>query len=88
MGAERPTQLVKVAAENLGAKAKCKLVVRSGDPASAILEVEKELRPDLIVMASHEQSGLSHLVFGNVAERTVRESRVPVLTVRGPQSAD
>ncbi len=81
-------QLVKVAAENLGAKAKCKLVVRSGDPASAILEVEKELRPDLIVMASHEQSGLSHLVFGNVAERTVRESRVPVLTVRGPQSAD
>ncbi len=81
-------QLAKVAAENLGAKAKCKLVVRRGDPASAILEVEKELRPDLIVMASHEQSGLSHLVFGSVAERTVRESVVPVLTVRAPQSAD
>ncbi|MGA2860041.1 MAG: universal stress protein [Candidatus Sulfotelmatobacter sp.] len=76
-------QLVKVAAENLGAKAKYKPVVRRGDPASAILEVEKELRPDLIVMASHEQSGLSHLIFGSVAERTVRESIVPVLTVRG-----
>ena len=76
-------QLAKVAAENLGAKAKCKLVVRRGDPAGAILEVEKELQPDLIVMASHEQSGLSHLVFGSVAERTVRESNVPVLTVRG-----
>jgi universal stress protein A len=76
-------QLAKVADENLGAKAKCKLVVRRGDRASAILEVEKELEPDLIVMASHEQSELGHLVFGSVAERTVRESNVPVLTVRG-----
>jgi len=76
-------QLAKVAAENLGAKAKLELVVRRGDPAGAILEVEKQLRPDLIVMASHEQSGLSHLVFGSAAERTVRESTVPVLTVRG-----
>ncbi len=75
-------RLVKVAAENLGAKTKFEPVVRRGDAASAILEVEQELRPDLIVMASHEQSGLSHLVFGSVAERTVRESTVPVLTVR------
>lgn len=76
-------QLVKVAADNLGAKAKCNLLVRSGDPAGAILEVEKELRPDLIVMATHGRTGLSHLVLGSVAERTVRESTVPVLTVRG-----
>ncbi len=80
-------QLVKVTAENLGAKAKYRPVVRRGDPASAILEVEKELRPDLIVMASHEQTELSHLVFGSVAERTVRESSVPVLTIRGRDSA-
>jgi nucleotide-binding universal stress UspA family protein len=76
-------QLAKVAAENLGAKARCKLVVRRGDPALAILEVEKELRPDLIVMATHGRTGLSHMVLGSVAERTVRESTVPVLTVRG-----
>ncbi len=75
-------RLVKVAAEILGAKTKCELIVRRGDSASAILEVEKELQPDLIVMPSHEQSGLGHLIFGSVAERTVRESNVPVLTVR------
>ncbi len=75
-------QLAKVAAESLGATAKCKLVVRRGDAASAILEVEKELRPDLVVMATHAQTGLSHLVFGSVADRTIRESTVPVLTVR------
>jgi len=79
-------QLVKVAVENLGAKARYKLVVRRGDPAGAILEVEKELRPDLIVMATHGRTGLSHLVLGSVAERTVRESTIPVLTVRGRQS--
>ncbi|MGO9062410.1 MAG: universal stress protein [Candidatus Binataceae bacterium] len=80
-------ELAKVAAENLGPKARCKLVVRRGDPAGAILEVEKELRPDLIVMATHGRTGLSHLVLGSVAERTVRESTVPVLTVRGQHTA-
>ena len=76
-------QLAKVAADNLGAKAKYKLLVRRGNPAGAILEVEKELRPDMIVMATHGRGGLSHLVLGSVADRIVRESSVPVLTVRG-----
>jgi nucleotide-binding universal stress UspA family protein len=76
-------ELEKVAAENLGAEVEFKVVARRGDPASAILEVEKELRPDLIVMATHGRTGLSHLVLGSVAERTVRESTVPVVTVRG-----
>ncbi len=49
----------------------------------AILEVEEEMRPDLIVMATHGRTGLSHLVLGSVAGRIVRESTVPVLTVRG-----
>ncbi len=75
-------KLELVAAKNLGAKVEFKVVARRGDPASAILEVEKELRPDLIVMATHGRTGFSHLVLGSVAERTVRESTVPVLTVR------
>ena len=76
-------QLAKIADKNLGGKANWKLVVRRGDPVTTILEVEKTLRPDLFVMATHEQTGLSHLVFGSVAERMVRESTVPVLTIRG-----
>jgi nucleotide-binding universal stress UspA family protein len=80
-------RLANVVRENLGAKAKCKLLVRCGDPASAILEVEKELRPDMIVMATHGRTGLSRLVLGSVAQRTVRESTVPVLTVREPHNA-
>jgi nucleotide-binding universal stress UspA family protein len=77
-------QLARVSAE-IGAKAKCELLVRRGDPASAILEVERELRPDLIVMGTHGRTGLSHMVLGSVAEHMVRASAVPVLTVRGAQ---
>jgi nucleotide-binding universal stress UspA family protein len=73
--------LAKAAADNLGSKAGCKLLVRRGNPAAAIFEVEKELRPSLIVMATHGRIGLSHMLLGSVAERIVRESTIPVMTV-------
>jgi len=85
---EARAQLSEVVAKSLGAQAKCKLLVQSGDPAGAILDVAKELRPDLIVMATHGRSGLSRLVLGSVAGRVVRESTVPVLTVREQSALD
>jgi nucleotide-binding universal stress UspA family protein len=33
-------------------------------------------------MGTHGRSGVSRLFMGSVAERVVRESRIPVLTVR------
>jgi nucleotide-binding universal stress UspA family protein len=36
----------------------------------------------LVVMATHGRRGLTRLVLGSVAERVVRESITPVLTVR------
>jgi nucleotide-binding universal stress UspA family protein len=68
---------------NLGADAGCELIVEHGDAATSILETATELRPDLIVMATHGRGGLSHLLLGSVAARIVREAGVPVLTVRG-----
>jgi nucleotide-binding universal stress UspA family protein len=40
------------------------------------------LKADIVIMATHGRKGLSHLVLGSVAERVVRESPCPVLTVR------
>jgi nucleotide-binding universal stress UspA family protein len=37
---------------------------------------------DLIVMATHGRTGLSHLVMGSVAERVVRTTPCPVLSIR------
>ena len=62
------------------------LVVRwrmmTGAPAEAILRVSAEEHADLIVMATHGRSGLSHLVLGSVAEEIVRHTDVPVMLVR------
>jgi nucleotide-binding universal stress UspA family protein len=39
-------------------------------------------RADLVVMGTHGRRGLSHLVLGSVAEKVVRTSPRPVLTLR------
>jgi nucleotide-binding universal stress UspA family protein len=40
------------------------------------------------VVGTHGRRGVSHLFLGSVAERVVRESRVPVLTIRGVQHSE
>ena len=46
-----------------------------------IVRVAGELGCELIVMGTHGRTGLPHLFLGSVAERVVRTSSVPVLTV-------
>jgi nucleotide-binding universal stress UspA family protein len=53
-----------------------------GEPGERIIDAETRFHADLVVMATHGRRGLKHLVLGSVAERIVRESSVPVLTVR------
>jgi nucleotide-binding universal stress UspA family protein len=53
-----------------------------GNPGREIPELAKERGFDLVVMATHGRSGWSRFTLGSVAERTVRGSSVPVLTLR------
>lgn len=55
--------------------------VAFGEPWHAILESVVERGVDLVVMGTHGRRGLSHAVLGSVAEKVVRLSPVPVLTV-------
>jgi nucleotide-binding universal stress UspA family protein len=57
-------------------------LVRGITPGETIVESADNLGCDLIVMGTHGRRGLSHLLLGSVAERVVRTSSVPVLTVR------
>ena len=57
--------------------------VRIGSPAAEIIAAARDLRADLVCVGTHGRTGLAHLFLGSTAEKVVRESPCPVLTVRG-----
>lgn len=57
-------------------------VLVEGAPSKEIVEYATEEDCDLIVMGTHGRGGIDRLLLGSVAERVVRTSSVPVLTVR------
>jgi universal stress protein A len=57
-------------------------LLRSGHPAQEIIAAETEIGAELVVMGTHGRTGVPHLFLGSVAEKVVRESTCPVLTVR------
>jgi nucleotide-binding universal stress UspA family protein len=56
--------------------------VEAGLPHAAILDSVDAADVDLIVMGTHGRTGLDHYLIGSIAERVVRQSPAPVLTVR------
>ena len=63
------------------------IFVASGNAAPEILNLAAERDIDLIVMGTHGRTGVKHFLLGSVAERVVRESPVPVLTIH-PKAAE
>jgi nucleotide-binding universal stress UspA family protein len=57
--------------------------VAVGDPAKEIATAADGA--DLVVMATHGRSGISHLVMGSVTAAVLRSARVPVLALRAGQ---
>jgi nucleotide-binding universal stress UspA family protein len=53
-------------------------------PANAIVQLAEEEAADLIVLASHGQSGWGRILFGSVAENVVCLSICLVLTLKHP----
>lgn len=53
-----------------------------GRPFEEILARSQEITADLIVVGTHGRTGLERVIVGSTAERLVRKSSVPVLTVR------
>ena len=78
---DRHEELAELAREQIPAAVRYETLVIRGDPAERVLETVRGLAADLIVMGTHGHRGLTRLVLGSVAERVVRESPVPVLSV-------
>ena len=74
-------RLEAIAREKL-AGVRHEVFIKSGNAAPQILNLAAERKIDLIVMGTHGRKGLKLFLLGSVAERVVRESPVPVLTIR------
>jgi len=47
-----------------------------------IISQAEDKGAELIVLGTHGRAGLDHVLFGSTAEKVVRKSKLPVLTVR------
>ena len=57
-------------------------ILLSGEPFVEIIKYVKQEQINLIIMATHGRSGIEHILLGSVAEKVVRKSPCPVLTVK------
>ncbi|MFC7155749.1 universal stress protein [Halomarina halobia] len=77
---ERAVERVETRGREVGVEVTTTL--EPGIPHSVILDYAERNDVDLVVMATHGRTGLSHLLLGSVTEKVVRASPIPVLTVR------
>ena len=62
-------------------------LLREGTPWREIIGASTDAHVDLIVVGTHGRHGLARALLGRVAEKIVRTSPCPVLTVHGPAPA-
>lgn len=77
---ERATSVVEERGDSAGIETK--VAIRTHPQAhEEILEYVDDYNMDLIVMGTRGRTGLDRLLLGSTAERVVRKSAVPVMTV-------
>jgi len=82
-GKEAASYVEKLASE---AGVEFEKTIMEGNPGEKIIEYAKNNCMSIIVMGSVGRTGLDKFLLGSVAEKVVRNSKVPVLTV--PKEAD
>jgi universal stress protein A len=84
MGSAR-AQLARLEQQYAKRRIKLRALLQTGTAYEAIVDTAKQIKADLIAMATHGRTGVSHLLLGSVAERVVRTAPCPVLTLRPGQ---
>jgi universal stress protein A len=74
-------QLARLSAQLTKRKVRHRTVMQTGSAHDAIVGAAKRVKADLIIMATHGRTGLTRMLIGSTAERVVRTSPVPVLTL-------
>jgi nucleotide-binding universal stress UspA family protein len=69
------------------AGARVTTTLRDGDPVTQIVRAARSTRADLIAVGTHGRGAIPKFFLGSVAERVVKMSPCPVLTIRGTSTA-
>ena len=78
-GAER--NIEEFANAHFGGQFSWKTRVIQGDAAEEIIKYIQSEGIDLVIMGTHGRKGLNRILFGSVADRVIKMSPVPVLSV-------
>ena len=68
--------------EEFGIDQTGRYLLPQGRPFFEIIQTARKEDVDLIVMGTHGRGAVAHMLLGSVAEKVVRKSPCPVLTVR------
>lgn len=90
---ERVRDLARRSVEDLAERAKdrglsVEKAVREGEPSKEIVEQAMDSDVDLIVVGTHGRGGFERALLGSVADKVVRTSHVPVMTVNPTDSEE
>ncbi|QRY22543.1 MULTISPECIES: universal stress protein [unclassified Halobacterium] len=78
---ERAEAAVRETAAGLPDDVRTETAVIEGIPHEAIVAHAGDAGADVVVMGTHGRTGMDHYLVGSVAEKVVRTSPIPVLTV-------
>jgi nucleotide-binding universal stress UspA family protein len=83
---ERRKDLSKVIPSTVKRNLRVEEILETRKPIyHAIVKKAEELGVDMIVIATHGRTGLSHVLLGSVAEHVIRYASCPVFVVRNPK---
>ena len=87
-GAQAAIRDVERDATERGLTVETAIVEAGSSVHEALVTYARRHDVDCLVMGTHGRSGVDRLVFGSVAERTIRDAPVPVLTVHADSMLD
>jgi universal stress protein A len=82
---ESRQRLVALLGDDERQRLRAETALLAGNPFIEIIRYAKAHDVDLIVMGTHGRGPIAHMLLGSVAEKVVRKSPCPVLTVREAQ---
>jgi nucleotide-binding universal stress UspA family protein len=77
-------KLEEMVNQNVPEDMHCDTYLLHGIPFYEIIQFSRAEQIDLIVVGSHGRTGLKHVLFGHTAEKVVKKSPCPVLSIRHP----